>query len=110
MADVRHGGVSMQAILSALTEQHAQLSGRLEPLDAAGWQRPTRCEGWNVADVVLHLAQSDELALASVEDRYADEVEVLGGGLDGRGNVDDGAAAIVAKERGAPVTELLQRW
>jgi len=100
----------MQAILSALAEQHAQLSRLLEPLDATGWRRPTRCDGWDVADVVLHLAQTDELALASVEDRFAEELQVLGGGLDGQGNVDDGAAAIVARERGASDSELLQRW
>src|SRR3954463_6116550 len=100
----------MQAILAALADQHAQLAALLDTLDEDGWRRPTRCEGWNVADVVLHLAQTDELALASVEDRYTEEIEVLGGGLDGRGNVDDGAAAIVSKERGLPNDELLRRW
>ncbi len=53
----------MLAILTALEEQHSELAALLDGLDDAGWQRPTRCEGWTVADVVLHLAQTDELAL-----------------------------------------------
>ncbi len=59
---------------------------------------------------MLHLAQTDELALASAEGRFADGLRVLAGGLDGQGNVDDGAAAMVAKERGVPNAGLLARW
>ena len=92
----------MQAILTALDEQHSELAALLDPLDGSGWQRPTRCEGWSVADVVLHLAQTDELALASTQDRFTDGIEVLAGGLDRQGNVDDGAAAMVERERGLP--------
>ena len=57
----------MQEILTALEEQHSELAALLDALDDEAWQRPTRCEGWTVADVVLHLAQTDELALASVQ-------------------------------------------
>ena len=90
----------MQAIVTALGEQHAELAALLDSLDGQGWQRPTRCEGWTVADVVLHLAQTDELALASVRGRFAGELAVLAGGVDRQGTVDDGAAALVASERG----------
>jgi uncharacterized protein (TIGR03084 family) len=100
----------MPAILVALGEQHSELAALLEPLDDAGWQLPTRCEGWTVADVVLHLAQTDELALASAQGRFADGINALASGLDGAGNVDDGAAAMVARERGLPNTALLERW
>ena len=100
----------MEAILSALGGQHAELDALLEPLDDAGWERPTRCEGWTVADVVLHLAQTDELALASAQGRFSEGLDVLAGGLDQQGNVDDGAAAIVASERGLANGEVLQRW
>ena len=100
----------MQAVLTALEEQHTELAALLDPLDDAGWERPTRCEGWNVADVVLHLAQTDVLALASAQGQYAEGLDVLAGGLEGKGNVDDGAAAIVAKERGVPHRALLERW
>jgi uncharacterized protein (TIGR03084 family) len=100
----------MQEILSALGEQHTELAALLDPLDEPGWQRPTRCEGWSVADVVLHLAQTDELALASTQDRFTDGLEVLAGGLERQGNVDDGAAAMVARDRGVPSSVLLARW
>jgi uncharacterized protein (TIGR03084 family) len=100
----------MQAILAALGEQHAQLAAFIEPLDDAGWQLPTRCDGWTIADVVLHLAQTDELALASAQGRFADGLNVLAGGLDGARNVDDGAAAMVARERGISNATLLERW
>lgn len=100
----------MEAVLTALEAQHAELLALLESLDDAGWQRPTRCEGWNVADVVLHLAQTDELALASAQGRFAEGLHVLAGGAEPQGNVDDGAAAMVASERGASNGELLARW
>jgi len=100
----------MDAILNALGEQHAELAALLEPLDDQGWSSPTRCEGWAVADVVLHLAQTDQLALASAQGRFADGLVVLAGGLEGRGNVDDGAAAMVERERGLSNAALVERW
>jgi uncharacterized protein (TIGR03084 family) len=106
----------MQAILNALGEQHSELAALLDPLDDTGWQRPTRCDDWTVADVVLHLAQSDELALASAQGRFAEELHVLARGADRQGdvggqvNVDAGAAALVARERGLPNATLLERW
>ena len=100
----------MPAILTALDEQHSELAALLDPLDRSDWERPTRCDGWTVADVVLHLAQTDELAVASAQGRFAEGLAVLAGGLDGQGNVDDGAAAMVARERGVLPTALRDRW
>ena len=100
----------MDAILSALGDQHAELDALLRPLDDDGWSSPTRCEGWTVADVVLHLAQTDQLALASAQGRFADGLAVLAHGLEGTGNVDDGAAAMVERERGLAKAALYERW
>jgi uncharacterized protein (TIGR03084 family) len=100
----------MEAVLTALGAQHAELAGLLDGLADADWRRPTRCEGWDVADVVLHLAQTDELALASAQGRFAERLGVLARGIDGTGTVDDGAAATVASERGLPNDELRERW
>ena len=100
----------MQAMLTALEEQHTELAELLDSLDDPAWQSPTRCTGWTVADVVLHLTQTDELALASAQGRFADGLHVLAGGLDGEGNVDDGAAAMVSRQRGRPNGELSERW
>jgi uncharacterized protein (TIGR03084 family) len=96
----------MDEILDALGQQHAELDGLVRDLDDAGWNRPSRCDGWTVADVLLHLAQTDEAAIAS-----------LGGGLDGLtrswqnvANVDDAADDMVAAERGRSGPELYDRW
>jgi uncharacterized protein (TIGR03084 family) len=98
----------MQAVLTALTEQHAELAALLDRLDDADWRRPTRCEGWDIADVVLHLSQTDELARASA--RFADRLSVLAGSVTTQGNVDDGAGALVERERGRPNADVRERW
>jgi uncharacterized protein (TIGR03084 family) len=100
----------MDAVLTALGGQHAALDALLDPLDDAGWTRPTRCVGWDVADVVLHLSQTDELALASAQGRFEDGLAVLANGVEQQGNVDEGAAALVERARGLPNAELLHRW
>jgi uncharacterized protein (TIGR03084 family) len=99
-----------RTVFTALREQHARLDDLLDDLRAEDWHLPTRCDGWTVADVVLHLAQSDELALASAQGRFTDELELLASGPDRQGNVDDGAAAMVARERGMSLDALARRW
>jgi uncharacterized protein (TIGR03084 family) len=97
-------------VIEALEQQHAALEVMLGSLDDTGWAGATRCEGWDVADVVLHLAQTDELARASAEGRFADRLAVLAHGVEGQGNVDDGAAAMVELERGVSNAALFDRW
>ena len=101
----------MDDVVSALADQQAELSGVLDGLDDAGWQRASRCEGWTVADVVLHLAQTNEMAIASVDGRYPDYLAQVGRQLEAvAANVDDGAAHMVAAERDRPLDELKSRW
>src|SRR4029077_17160381 len=70
---------------------------------------PTRCPGWTVSDVVLHLAQTDEFALASIEGRLGEAVP--GWTRTGAAStVDDRAGELVAEQRGAPPREVLERW
>jgi uncharacterized protein (TIGR03084 family) len=92
-------------VLAALAEQHAELAGIL-PTDEPGWRRPTPCEGWAVADVVLHLTQTDELAVASVDGRWGDRTGGFGGGA----TVDDAADAMVAAHRGESGAVVGERW
>ena len=100
----------MDEVVNALAEQHAELSTLLAPLGDADWERPSRCEGRTVADVVLHLAQTDEMALASADGRFGEAVERLAGGL-GPGNDVDGAVALmVASERGQSGPMVRERW
>jgi len=100
----------MHDVLTALEEQHAELDALLGGLDDDGWAQPTRCEGWDVADVVLHLAQTDDLARASAAGRYRERLAELAGDSAPAATVDDGAAAMVERERGVPNAELLGRW
>ena len=100
----------MDVIVQAVADQQAELTALLEPLDEAGWHRPSPCEGWDVADVVLHLCQTNEMALASAERRLGAWYETAASGAAPAVDVDDAAATFVAAERGAPSAELLARW
>lgn len=100
----------MDAVVTALAEQQVETKSLLTGLSTGDWERPTRCEGWNVADVVLHLAQSDEMAVASLRGvlptRDDTSVTGWGGGL----SVDESVALMVERERGATTSDLLARW
>jgi uncharacterized protein (TIGR03084 family) len=105
-----NGGV--EAVVTALAGQQAELTNILNGLDEAAWQRPSRCEGWTVADVVLHLAQTNEMAIASIDGRLPEYLEEVGRQLGDAppANVDDGAGLMVAKERDRPLADLKARW
>jgi uncharacterized protein (TIGR03084 family) len=101
----------VEPVVTALAGQQAELTNILDGLDDAGWERPSRCDGWTVADVVLHLAQTNEMAIASVDGQFADYLARVGRDLEGMAsNVDDGAALMVDKERDRPLPELRARW
>ncbi|MDN5931915.1 MAG: maleylpyruvate isomerase N-terminal domain-containing protein, partial [Pseudonocardia sp.] len=62
----------MDAIMQALGEQHGELDDLLAGLDGESWGRPVPdCPGWSVADVVLHIAQTDELVVAAVDGGFS---------------------------------------
>lgn len=95
----------MEAIVAALDEQQAELDGLLASVDEGGWAKPSRCPGWSVADVVLHLAQTSELAAAGGDASFVERFMPA----DAR-TVDEGAEQAVVAERGAPAAQLLERW
>jgi uncharacterized protein (TIGR03084 family) len=105
----------MDVILSALAEQVGELDGLLCGLDEAGWARPSRCPGWTVSDVVLHLAQTDEAVVASAEGHFGEAMTsfaALAAGAPGASgaSVDDAAGLAVAAERGRPGRDVHLRW
>ena len=102
----------MDRVVTALADQHADLAELVGGLDEAGWQTPSRCEGWSVSDVVLHLAQTDRMALDSLGGRLAEGMSAWSDVLAeaGAANVDDGAGLMVERERGAPGAEVFERW
>ncbi|MHA6779960.1 maleylpyruvate isomerase family mycothiol-dependent enzyme [Pseudonocardia saturnea] len=100
----------MDAIMQALGEQHGELDGLLAGLDDRGWARPVPdCPGWSVTDVVLHLAQTDELVVSAVDGGFAAAAERIVAGVVG-GTVDDAVGRMVEHERGAPGPEVHARW
>lgn len=101
----------MDVIVRALAAQHRELDELLLGLVDADWQRPSRCPGWTVCDVVLHLAQTDELVLASGDGRFADLIaSFTDGGVGGLRDVDEAAALAVARERGPAGLAVFTRW
>lgn len=100
----------MDDVLEALAAQHDELEALVAGLDETGWHRPSRCQGWDVADVVLHLSQTDELATASVEGRFDEGFATFVAGLEATTDVESGAGLAVARDRGAPGAEVLARW
>lgn len=101
----------MEKITADLAAQHAELRRILTSLRAEQWAGPSLCEGWSIADVVLHLAQSDEIALGSARGTMAVSARNAGWEMSEDGaTVDDVAGAAVERQRGASPEELLARW
>lgn len=98
------------SVFDALDRQQADLADILGSLDAADWTRPTRCEGWTVADVVLHLAQTDEFVIAGCTGDTSDATSAFVPDATGIENVDDAAEFAVQRERGLPPDQLEARW
>jgi uncharacterized protein (TIGR03084 family) len=96
--------------ITAVADQQAELSGLLDGMGADDWHRPSPCEGWDVADVLLHLCQTNEMAVASAEGRLDAWLTGMTAGLRPGQDVDDGAALMVERERGAPAEALVARW
>ncbi len=104
----------MDVIVAALSEQHSELAGLLNGLDEADFHLPApSCEGWDIADVVLHLAQTDELAIASVRGTFDSGFTELFRDEAGErppNNVDEAAEVMVVAERGETGAAIRDRW
>jgi uncharacterized protein (TIGR03084 family) len=100
---------SIPDVEQALAAQLAELDDFLGSLADTDWGRPSPCEGWSVSDVVLHLAQTNEMAIASAQGRYDEVVASMRGGRTVQ-DVDEGAALAVDIERGQPNEAVLARW
>jgi uncharacterized protein (TIGR03084 family) len=102
----------MESILTALGTQDDELDGLISGLDEAGFALPSGCPGWSICDVVLHLAQTDEMAVASAEGRFTEVTAAFGNaaGAPAGATIDDLAGLAVAAERGRPGREVYGRW
>jgi uncharacterized protein (TIGR03084 family) len=92
-------------IFDDLAAEQEQLEKILFGLDEAQWRSASGAQGWTIADVVLHLAQSEEGVVATATHRQ------LSGGLGAVAGdtMDDRAAEAVRMERAAPA-DVFARW
>jgi uncharacterized damage-inducible protein DinB len=58
--------VSTGDVFDDLSAEQDALEAVLAALDQDAWCYPSGAAGWTVADVVLHLAQTEEYVIASV--------------------------------------------
>jgi uncharacterized protein (TIGR03084 family) len=52
-------------LLADLTAEQRELQDRLHTIDRDMWLQPTPARGWDVRDTVAHLADTDEMAIAT---------------------------------------------
>ena len=91
-------------IFDDLAAEQERLEGILSGLDLAQWASPSGASGWTIADVVLHLAQSEEGVHATVTHKpLRARLGVVAE------TTDEWAAEMVRRERAAPA-EVFARW
>jgi uncharacterized protein (TIGR03084 family) len=93
-------------VFDDLAAEQERLAGILDGLDEAQWTSPSAAAGWTVADVVLHLAQSEESVVATTS---GGGLRTGLGGASG-GTVDQRVAALVSAERGPAPAVVFERW
>jgi uncharacterized protein (TIGR03084 family) len=98
------GKMGAMEIIDDLVAEQRRIESILGHLDDQEWATPSLCAGWSISDVVLHLAQTQEAAAATVcrpvtESSRAEEPR----------GVDDAAARAVEAERDVPVA-VFDRW
>ena len=91
-------------ILEDLTAELDRIDAILDHLDDSDWAHPSLCPGWSIADVVLHLAQTQEAAAATVSRPVADRTQAVEAS-----GVDAAAGKAVEAERDAP-RAIFGRW
>jgi uncharacterized protein (TIGR03084 family) len=91
-------------VIADLAAEQERLESLLADLDDVRWSSPSAAAGWSIADVVLHLAQTEEAVSASIAN--AGRYDVFDRGeqaLDAA--VDDAVAA-----QRAPGAGVFERW
>ncbi|NDL55889.1 maleylpyruvate isomerase family mycothiol-dependent enzyme [Phytoactinopolyspora mesophila] len=94
-----------RVVLEALEAEEARLEQMLRGLGEPQWNHDSGCEGWSVADVVLHLAQTEE-AVSSLIAGETDDVPYL----PGSSSADEAMQRWVRAEHGQSPEEIFDRW
>ena len=100
----------MNDIFEALREQNEELSSIVSELAEDQLALPSACKGWSVSDVLLHLAQTNEMAAASARGQRAQVPDGwVNSGNSVRTDINDIVADAVERERGRD-NDVLTRW
>ncbi|HJC29649.1 MAG TPA: TIGR03084 family protein [Candidatus Dietzia intestinipullorum] len=91
---------------AVLAELNSRLDRLVEDAGPDSWTLDTPARGWDVGMQIAHLAWTDEVSLAAVEDPDAFAAVVEQAMADPTGFVDAGAAEIASARR----DEVLPRW
>ncbi len=97
-------------VFEALEQEYEALEAMLESLDREAWAAPSSCPGWSVADVVLHLAQTEEGLLMSTGHSAAPGNEMSRASRRSMGTIDDVVEEWVSSERNRLPEEHFERW
>ena len=93
-------------VFDDLVAEQDGLEAVLAGLDDVGWTTMSAARGWSVADVVLHLAQTEEAVVASAAGGAHDTPLARVGGAT---SLDDAMDRMVRAERAAPAS-VFDRW
>ena len=91
-------------VVADLAAEQERLESLLDALTDEQWASPSGAPGWSITDVVIHLAQTEELVSAT--NAGAGRAEVWERGDEA---LDDAVAAAVSADR-APAAEVFDRW
>ena len=91
-------------VTADLAAEQERLEKLLATLTDEQWGSPSAAPGWTITDVVIHLAQTEELVSASIASGGRGEVWERGDQT-----LDDAVAAVVAADQ-APPAEVFERW
>jgi uncharacterized protein (TIGR03084 family) len=91
-------------VVDDLAAEQDRLEELLEPLTEEQWSAPSAAVGWSVADVVLHLAQTEEAVALSIASAGRSDLWDRGGQP-----LDDAVDDAVRAER-ASGAEVFRRW
>lgn len=107
----------MDPVLDALAGQLDEVRSLVADLDDATWAAPSGCAGWSISDVLLHLAQTNELAVQSARlepltapSAPGDSEAISMAEATGADPIDSIVDRQVAAERGAPAGKVYERW
>ncbi len=100
----------MAELIHHLANQQAELALIVEEMTVEDLLTPSRCAGWSVADVLLHLAQTNEAAVASLAGSFDDTISNMWDSSAEVADVDEWAALVVESERPSDPGDSAVRW